>query len=296
MNQKQPCKICGEPANGYAEVVVRNTYSSRLYSCNNCGFVFIAPVYWLEEAYAEVITPTDVGCVSRNLASSGFLCSLLCETAKRSDFFVDFGGGYGLLVRLMRDRGFRFHLHEPNAENLFARNCEADLVRFGPYRALTAIEVFEHLSDPALSVAEMLRWSQCLVFTTELCPVSRPMPEEWWYLGLEHGQHISFYTKKALNLLAVQHGLKYCYLGDGWHIVATSNDPMLGKTKTNERSLILRLASRFSNRLQPRDVRPSLVEHDFNAIKRIIRMGAGASANSAGHVDDPQNGGCVPKG
>jgi hypothetical protein len=284
MNLEQLCKICGEPADAYAEVMVRERHLSRLHSCPNCGFVFIEPVYWLEEAYVEVIAPSDVGYVSRNLASSEFLCALLPDTSKARDFFVDFGGGYGLLVRLMRDKGFHFHLHEPHAENLFARNCEADLARFGPYRALTAIEVFEHLADPVLSVAEMSRWSQCLVFTTELCPVAKPMPEEWWYFGLEHGQHISFYTEHSLNILAARHGLNYARLSNSWHMAVAPNDPMLANRKLDKDSLIARLVSRVCNRLQQRDTRPSLVEHDFDALKRIIGMTP--SATGLGHVDD----------
>ena len=149
------------------------------------------------------------------------------DKTENSDFFVDFGGGYGLLVRLMRDRGFRFHLHEPLVSNLFARACAANRSKFAPYRALTAIEVFEHLLDPLAGTAEMAGWSRCIVFTTELCPVVEPSPERWWYFGLEHGQHVSFYTTEALRLMAKRNGLQYFDLGASWHAFALRDDPIV---------------------------------------------------------------------
>jgi hypothetical protein len=281
------CKICGGLANSYTKVVVRDTHLSELHSCTNCGFVFIEPVYWLDEAYAEVVAPSDVGYASRNLAASKILSALLGNTSA-SDFFVDFGGGYGLLVRLMRDNGFRFHLYEPHAQNLFARNCEADRDRFGPYRALTAIEVLEHLTDPLLSVAEMSRWSRCLVFTTELCPTARPMPEEWWYFGIDHGQHISFYSSKALRFIAEKYGLLYYNLGDNWHAFAAADDPIVSNPRPlgiidSAKSAITRVAGGVRRRVRRGRARPSLLNEDFQIMKRTAS--SDLSNYSSMHLD-----------
>jgi hypothetical protein len=291
---RQFCKVCSGQADAYTEVVIRGRHHSYVHCCRNCGFVFIHPVYWLKEAYNDAIASTDVGYVSRNIAASEFLCTLLGQASVCSDLFVDFGGGYGLLVRLMRDKGFHFHLYERHAQNLFARNCDADLARFGPYKTLTAIEVFEHLHDPGQSIAEMLNWSRCIVFTTELCPVARPRPDEWWYFGLDHGQHISFYSSLALELLATQQGLEYHSLGGSWHALAPHNDPILSQRKLSESSLnftrlgFARLARQLAARLasQRHGMRKSLVEHDFQAVKRIIGMSSEPSGGTLGHVDE----------
>jgi hypothetical protein len=40
---------------------------------------------------------------------------------KKNGTFVDIGGGYGLLTRLMRDRGFDFYWKDPHCENIFAK-------------------------------------------------------------------------------------------------------------------------------------------------------------------------------
>ncbi|WP_407166048.1 class I SAM-dependent methyltransferase [Bradyrhizobium sp. ORS 111] len=233
------CKICGERADAYAEVIVRGRHPSQLFSCNSCGFVFIDPVYWLEEAYAAPETSLDVGSVSRNLDVAELLARLLGKVTTRSDLFVDFGGAHGLLVRLMRDKGYHFHLYEPVAANLFATFCVADQKAFPAYRALTAIEVFEHLPDPRRSVSEMLEWSRCIIFTTELCPEERPKPSNWWYFALEEGQHVSFFTQKSLQVLAGRLSLSYSSLGGSWHVLAPRGDPisMIEATTLRARSV-----------------------------------------------------------
>jgi hypothetical protein len=40
------------------------------------------------------------------------------------------------------------------------------------------------------------------MFSTLLVPEPAPKLEDWWYYGLEHGQHIAFYTRKSLAVLA----------------------------------------------------------------------------------------------
>ena len=55
----------------------------------------------------------------------------------------------------------------------------------------------------------MLRISKNIVFTTELLPQVIPKPHEWWYYGLEHGQHISFYSVNTLEFIAQKYGLNF---------------------------------------------------------------------------------------
>lgn len=285
------CKICSGEADAYAEIVVRGHHCSLVYSCRNCSFVFIDPVYWLDEAYAEPITMSDVGYIYRNIAASEKLCDFLNVKTSDSDYFVDFGGGYGLLVRLMRDKGFRFHLHEPLVSNLFARACTANRSKFAPYRALTAIEVFEHLLDPLAGTAEMAGWSQCIVFTTELCPVAKPLPERWWYFGLEHGQHVSFYTTEALRILANRNGLQYFDLGGSWHAFALRDDPIVLQAKqrrgivNSARSAAAYIVDKVSRRLHSRESRPSLLNADFDAIRRVISPMRQTPDGLFSHVD-----------
>lgn len=285
------CKVCQEPAAAYASVEVRNSHKTEIFACSVCGFVYLEPVYWLEEAYRIPITPLDVGYVSRNLAAARYLSRLLGDKTVRSNFFVDFGGGCGLLVRLMRDRGFRFHLYDRYKQNIFAWNCDADPSTFGSYRAVTAIEVFEHLPDPATEIREMLNFGNTIIFTTELCPNPKPLPEEWWYFGLEHGQHVSFYTESSLKTIAKRHGLVYRSLGKYWHIMSPVNDPVAKPVSDDGRSWMHAFSGRASRLAKlikaSKGTRlDALIEHDFEAMKRILDESGQEQLISQRNIDE----------
>lgn len=226
---KIPCKICGGESSAYAQAIVRATFPTSVFRCEDCGFIFFHPVTWLKDAYENVINQ-DVGYVWRNLQTSEFLARyLLFSKCEGGDFFCDYGGGYGMLVRLMRDKGFRFHWHDPFSKNLFANYCEAVPKFFAPYRAVTAIEVFEHLADPFADAAEISKLGSQILFTTELLPQPYPDVNKWWYFCLDNGQHVSFYSRRSLELLAERLQLSYFELGSSWHVIGTRQDIAVAK-------------------------------------------------------------------
>jgi hypothetical protein len=184
----------------------------------------LSPVKWLEEAYKDPIDLSDTGYVARNLFAARTL-SLLLRQIDPMQTYCDYGAGYGLLVRLMRDRGFRFHWHDPFCQNLFAQ-CLGASREFMPYEVVTAFEVFEHLPSPAEGLAAILQFGRTVVFTTELCPEPKPTSKSWSYLGLEHGQHLSFYTERSLQALASRFGLVYRNILAHWHVIGPSEQAL----------------------------------------------------------------------
>ncbi len=60
---------------------------------------------------------------------------------------MDWAGGHGLFVRLMRDQGFDFHWQDDYAENILAKPHIFARTQV-PVSAVTAFEVFEHVADP----------------------------------------------------------------------------------------------------------------------------------------------------
>lgn len=223
-----PCKICGGESSAYAETTVRRAFPTSVFRCKECGFIFFHPITWLKEAYENVLNQ-DVGYIWRNLQTSQFLDRYLLFSKCEKDYFCDYGGGYGMLVRLMRDKGFRFHWYDPLAKNLFATCCEAVPKFFAPYRAVTAIEVFEHLPDPLTTVIEIAKLGSQILFTTELVPEPYPNLKEWWYFGPGNGQHVSFYSRRSLELLAEGLQLSYFELGSNWHVIGTREDIAMAK-------------------------------------------------------------------
>jgi len=117
--------------------------------------------------------------------------------------YLDFAGGYGVLTRLMRDRGFDFYWQDPYCKNVFARGFEWENIKGETSSGgVTAFEVLEHVPDPlgfVRSALEQARTSN-LIFSTLLYEGEPPAPEKWWYYALETGQHISFFRRDTLAI------------------------------------------------------------------------------------------------
>ena len=203
------CKICSSQTVPHATAaILKGKYTINYFHCPVCGFVQTETPYWLAEAYASAIDASDTGLVRRSLQ-----CSIVARDIIRAGFaqngrFLDWGAGYGLLVRLMRDQQYAFDYYDPYCQNLFAREFVADLSAGVNYELLTAIEVAEHFIFPRQEFQKLAGIAPSILFTTDLIPVTPPpQPTEWWYYALQSGQHISFYSLKALVVLAKQLGM-----------------------------------------------------------------------------------------
>ena len=145
-------------------------YDADYVRCDHCGFVQTVDPVWLAEAYDEAVVSTDIGSV--------FRCDELSKIAKTllHAFFdprarcLDYGGGYGLFVRRMRDLGYDFRWYDKYCRNLFAVGFDTDLATGERFELLTAFEVFEHLPDPWTEIRRMAELSDNIFFTTELVP------------------------------------------------------------------------------------------------------------------------------
>ena len=201
------CSVCEEATVAFATATVRGRHRVQYFRCPACGFIRTEDPYWLEEAYAQPINPSDIGIVSRNASLAQVCQAVILAFFDPNGAFLDHAGGYGLFTRAMRDAGFDFRQRDAFCPNLFARGFEAP-PDAGPYEMVTAFEVLEHVTDPRLEVERLAGLSGNLLLSTVLLPPGPPSPEDWWYYGLDHGQHISFYTPRALASLAGRFGLR----------------------------------------------------------------------------------------
>ena len=200
---------------GFGEILKRHRVEfSR---CSSCGFVQTEKPYWLDEAYSDATSRLDTSGVSRNLEMSSVVQTVITLLFNRRASFVDYGGSTGLFVRLMRDRGFDFYWEDKYAHNIYARGFEADPSK--RYELASAFEVFEHFENPMEDILRILKMAGSVVFSVELLPEPAPLPEKWWYYGLAHGQHLSFYTQKSLSHIAAQSGLNYFTDGRSLHLI-----------------------------------------------------------------------------
>lgn len=220
----ETCKICQSSVVPIGRAILLQRHEVTFSSCKLCGFISTEEPYWLEEAYSTAITGSDLGLVNRNIHLSKIAKSVILTFFNSNGLFLDYAGGYGLFVRLMRDLGLDFRWYDKYCQNLFACHFESS-ESDGSYELLTAFEVFEHLVDPISEVEQMLGHSRNILFTTELVPEPAPQPEEWWYYGVGHGQHISFFTYRSLEILARQFSLNLVSDGKSCHLLTEKRIP-----------------------------------------------------------------------
>lgn len=219
------CKICEASSTPLFTTKVLGKHDVAYNRCTDCGFIQTDEPFWLGEAYSSAINEIDLGPLSRAISSAPIVEGVILTQLSPQGRFLDFGGGYGLFVRLMRDRGFDFSWYDAHCDNIFARHFPYDpAVR---YDLLTAFEVFEHLADPMAEMDRMMTMGQGVLFSTELVPPGISTERDWLYFGPDHGQHIAFYTPQALRRMGDRFGLSF--VSDGYNFHLLSKKPMSEK-------------------------------------------------------------------
>lgn len=236
------CPICANLMMPCFKATVLGKYAAQYEVCAGCGYLCAHEPHWLDEAYSRAIVTADTGLVARNIAIANKLTGILywILNERGAGRFMDAAGGYGMLTRLMRDIGFDFYWTDKYCENLLVPGFEYK-ESLGPCRAITAMEVLEHLTDPGAFVEEKMALSgaEALIFTTELYQGEPPHPDAWWYYTFATGQHIGFFQRRTLEMLGAKMGL---------HFASANGIHLFSKNEVNERLLGVvtgRWASRF---------------------------------------------------
>jgi len=282
------CKICFNKTNKIFTCKILRKYDVSYYRCDNCLFIQTEEPYWLNEAYRlGAIGALDVGIMSRNLMlvnrTEKILSTLFLNLKGLTG--VDYGGGHGIFVRMMRDLGFNFYRQDMYAENLYARYFDVkDLPIDKKFNILTAFEVFEHLPNPLEEIKRMFDYADILLLSTELQPSDEiPILAKWWYLVPEGGQHISFFNEITFQEIANIFKVNYYTDHQSLHILSKktlSTNPFLSaeiniKSKKNYLQRIVNKLNKKLNGVKPKPssfyVKPqSLTMIDFEFVKQKI--------------------------
>ena len=215
------CKICLNESKEIFSAKILNKYLIKYYHCPVCDFLQTEEPFWLDEAYEAAIGITDTGILKRNHLFSKRSSTVISSFFDSHKIFLDFAGGYGIFVRMMRDLGFDFYWYDPFAENLFAKGFEYN--NKDEILLITAFECFEHFVDPVAELKKMLEISNNIIFSTRLFRGSPPKPSDWWYYSLDSGQHISFYSTKTLKHLADKFSLHLNSDDKTFHMLSKEN-------------------------------------------------------------------------
>lgn len=215
-------KICSNETYNIFSAKILNKNNIKYFYCDYCGFLQTEEPYWLKEAYSDPISIIDTGIVVRNIGSSIITAVILYFLFNKYGKFLDFAGGYGFLIRLMRDIGFDFYWHDPYSPNLVARGFKSKSNSL-KYELITSFESFEHFVEPIKEFESMLQFSDNVLFSTVLLPSTLPKPEERWYYALEGGQHISFYSYKTLKYIAQKYNMNLWSNSRNYHLFKKNN-------------------------------------------------------------------------
>ena len=254
------CRVCGGECKEFGRLRIMGKFDGVYESCPACGYLQARDPFWLEESYQDPITKTDIGSVNRCMANSVFTQLILGLFLRSSGPFLDYGAGYGMFVRYMRDQGYDFWYYDSYCQNIFAEGFEVAPESSRRFEMLTCYEVFEHLVDPMAELSKMLRHGDNVLFTTELLPQPIPPMGQWWYHSPEHGQHVGFFSKTTFAHIAEKLGMHFATNGTNLHY--------LGKRRLSSRALRL-VSHRRAGLLVRFCRRPSLLLVDFTARRKM---------------------------
>jgi hypothetical protein len=234
----ETCRVCSGATNFTFSVDVLGR-PTRYFDCPTCGYVQTETPYWLAQAYGQPIGDADTGIMLRNRANMARVATALFALGRLRGRVLDVGGGFGILVRMLRDIGIDAHWRDKHCANLLAKGFEGDR---GPYDLATAFEVVEHLEHPLEELRSLIATAPAVLISTELAPPVGALTASWWYLVPEYGQHIGFLRESTLAWIARELGCHYATDGLSVHLLV--RDPSLAR-----RWSFLRRVTRIAPRL-----------------------------------------------
>jgi len=196
----EACRLCEGHLVPKFSGIVLHKYEVRYFECDQCGSLQTEVPYWLDDAYGSNLSSLDTGAVQRNLQNlaAAYLISRLFRVRDA----LDFGGGDGFLCRLLRDYNVNCYVKDKYVVPTYSQGfSEPD---FAAPNLVLAFEVLEHFATPARELQDLFQW-QPKVLLASTAVYSRQRAD-WWYLASESGQHVFFYSEKAVRMIAERFG------------------------------------------------------------------------------------------
>jgi hypothetical protein len=214
-----PCRLCGAESAPLFQNLILGKYTIDYFHCPACDLIQTQQPYWLEEAYDSAMCVSDTGAIARNIRTARLTSSLArilgLTPASRC---LDFGGGHGVFVRMMRDRGFSFKWSDAHAKNLFAVGFEGKAT--DTHDLLTSFEVLEHLVDVSGELDRLFSSRPAVVLLSTM--LHRNDNADWWYFSPHTGQHVAFYSQRTMRHIADRFG--YSFAGSRAYTLFICND------------------------------------------------------------------------
>lgn len=262
-----PCRLCGARSGFWNSNLLLNRYDISYYLCSECGSLETEQPYWLDHAYDVTGIGDDLGAGQRTIDLMLKTSALLDRiTLPASVECIDFGGGLGLFTRLMRDRGFNFLSYDRYARSYFSdRHSLTSMADRSP-AVVTAFEVVEHFPDPARDLQQLFDSRPALVIVTTELFTGQDLT--WPYLADETGQHVFFYSPKAMTRIARRFGYSLAFVGGLIVFLGSSEIERLGISADHA---VATLKSLSQNNMLMRHALALFVNHQRAPYEHILR-------------------------
>jgi len=228
------CRLCNGTVDSLFTNKVLGKYDVSYYKCCHCHSLQTEKPYWLDEAIKNQIY-TDTGAAQRNLHSLA-ACYTISKLLNAKNV-IDIGGGDGLLCRLLRDYKINCYVKDKYATQTYGQGFTEE--NFNIPDLIIGFEVLEHYPNPIADLDDLFSYQpHALLLSTNIFTNQK---QDWWYLSPESGQHVFFYSKKAMVMIAAKY--KYELVVSGGFILFVKNPSLLTKiaSKILLKGLVLRL-------------------------------------------------------
>lgn len=198
------CKLCGGYAVKIFNLVVLDKYQGEYCRCSDCECLQVVEPSWLGEAYSSGnLSGLDYGVMQRNL--DNFCIVYFFSRILAVNTILDYGGGVGVLTRLLRDYSLNSRFYDIHVTHSLAPSFNVS--ELANSDLFLAFEVLEHFSDPSKELFPLFAASpKYLIVSTEIYD---NQGESWPYLVPQTGQHVFFYSEKGMRFIAAKYGYKY---------------------------------------------------------------------------------------
>jgi hypothetical protein len=230
------CRLCGGAVQILFSQKVLGKFDVSYQKCSDCHSLQTENPYWLEEAYKKNnLSSTDTGAAQRNLHNLA-ACYTISKLLKAKNV-IDIGGGDGLLCRLLRDYKINCYVKDKYAKATYGQGfTEEDFVTPD---LIIGFEVLEHYQNPMSDLDNLfIRQPRAVMLSTSIFTNEK---QDWWYLSPASGQHVFFYSKNAMAMIAKKYN--YDLVISGGFILFVKNPSLLTQiaSKIILRSLVVRL-------------------------------------------------------
>ena len=217
-------------------VLPRADVPVRYLLCSGCGFCFAPdicawpPEEFERKIYNDSYVEVDPDYVEARPRINLSVMQTLFRSPGPSVRHLDYGGGNGLLSRLLGEAGWNSVSYDPLSDR------STDPAPLGRFELISAFEVFEHVPDVQelmRNLRSLLVEDGLLVFSTQTSDgeIHPQRPLSWWYASPRNG-HISLFSRASLGILAEQNGFRHGSLNSGLHLFFKSIPSWAGHMRT----------------------------------------------------------------